>query len=882
MTTLLPVLLALVSGCKKDDDTAANGVPVVGTGLFAEGCPAEGRSLARVIGVDAMLPGRAAVGTRGDLLLANQHASFVITDAVGQATYWYYGGALADAVPMDGCTPGEDKLDDVGFVLAELNLVAYERSIIRGFRADRVEVLADGSDGGAAIVRATGTDDLHWLVEHTLINGMADDGGRPRSETWGTEVAVDYILEPDSPTLRVEISVTNPTADKLVLAQATLISYGDTLERYAYAQQRVEVGGFGFDAGIPWVLATDGSGALLWGADDASLAFVSIAGVNVIIDMAQVTSALAIDPGATQQMTYFFVVGDGGGASALEPLLAVADEPLTDQPASAGVVSGTLRDEAGKPLAGQLRVETRAPGGEWGVLDRLTVRPDGAFRAVVPAFGAQPWEFRVVGEHPGRDDSAPVDVSPGDAAVEVDLGPAGRLDHGFTDGEGGPSPARLHLQRSDGLVRHFWLVGDGTIDVPPGTWTWTATRGYEHPWSQGEVVIPDGGSASIQADLPRVVDTTGWMSFDTHVHTSDSPDSDISPEEQLVHAAAHGLDVVLHTEHENIVDRRAIPADVGVASWVNNAIGEEVTSVGIEHMTMFPVEPDGSPRGGYVEWYGMDIDQLFGAMRDRSGGGVNLLNHPSYLDMIGWDPVAAAPTLTDPTLLALEPTSPLWSWDLDGVEVMNGHGDIFATGNRRFDNWQSMVNAGHEVVAVGCSDDHEGWEVGFPRSYYASPTDDVAEFDVADAADAFRHGEVISSAGGFARVAIDGQGPGGLVTDTDGFVDLDVHVEALPAIDVTHVVVFVNCDQVDSVLATAPDELEKLDTTLTIPVVGDGQVVIAAFGTTRLAPGLPQYDATRSPRVLTNPIFVDGDGDGLFSAPGGRICTYDTDVSAAR
>ena len=41
-----------------------------------------------------------------------------------------------------------------------------------------------------------------------------------------------------------------------------------------------------------------------------------------------------------------------------------------------------------------------------------------------------------------------------------------------------------------------------------------------------------------------------------------------------------------------------------------------------------PRGTDPSGVGGFVKWYGLDIDQLFGAMRDRSGGGVNLLNHP--------------------------------------------------------------------------------------------------------------------------------------------------------------------------------------------------------------------------------------------------------------
>lgn len=889
---LLMTLLACGTGGRgpagsdgTETDTTGLDAPtsvVPGDGVFAEGCPAPGRSLARVIGVDATLPGEAAVGTRGDLLLANTHAAFVITDAVGQSTYWYYGGALADAATMDGCDPGTDKLDELGFVVASLNLLEVTRSVVRCFRADTLEVLADGSDGGPAIVRASGTDDTHWLVEHTLINEAADAGDRrPPSGPLGTAITVDYILAPDSPVLEMAITIENVGDARFTLVEAALLQYGETLDPILYATDDLSLGGFNFQAGMPWILATDGEGAYAYGATDASLALVQLSGVNVAADVAQLTDGFSLNPGESATVRRFLAVGDGGGSTATEPLLEVVGEPLLDRPAIPARIGGTLQDPAGNPVRAAVRIQARAPGAGWGDLDRVPTDEDGRFVAMLPKFD-DAWDFRVVGDDPARDAPAPVDVTPGATTVEVPIGPRGQVSITARDAEGAPIPARVVFVRDDGLRRDVWIAASEAVDLPPGHWTWTATRGYEYAPDRGEVLVPDDGSATLQAALAHVVDTTGWMSIDTHVHTSDSPDSDVDQAEQLLRGAAHGLDIVLHTEHEHIVDRRTVPAEAGLDGWVNNAIGEEVTSIGVEHMTMFPVEPDGSPRGGYVEWYGLDIAQLFGAMRDRSGGGINLLNHPSYLDRIGWNRVTASPTLDDPTLIGLTADQALWSWDFDGMEVMNGHSNIFATGNRRFDNWMSMVNAGRPMVAVGCSDDHGGWETGFPRTYFASRTDLPESFDVDEAVDAFRGGRVIASAGAFARVEVDGAGPGGLVTDTDGLVDLHVRIEALPEVDVTHFVVFANCDQVDSVRVTAPDGVEKHDGTVTVEAIGDTQIVIAALGTTKLPLGLPQYDATKVPRVLTSPIYVDGDGDGVFSAPGGRECTYDLSVAAAR
>ncbi len=427
--------LLLLAGCKKDPDETAGPVdPGVGDGVFAEGCPAVGQSLARVIGVDATLPGKPAVATRGDLLLANQHAAYAITDAVGQATYWYYGGALADAVPMSGCQPGEDKLDEIGFVLAELNLFAVEQSKIRAFRADSVEVIADGSDGGPAVVRATGTDDRHWLVEHTLINDAAAKGGRPWSDPWGTEITVDYTLHPDSPVLTIDVRVTNPGPDRLTVVEAARVAYGETLTPYTYSSQRVDVGGFGFDSGVPLVMATDGEGAYAWGVENATMALIELAGVNVVVDLAQITNGFSLAADETGTVRRFFTVGDGAGATAIEPLLEVVKRPIQDQPAVSASLSGTLRDAKGSPVEGSVRVEARAPDADWGTLDRIQTGPDGAFRAVVPDFDTT-WDFRLIGEAPGRDDTEPRNAKAGATDLKLTLPPRGDLQFTVADQE---------------------------------------------------------------------------------------------------------------------------------------------------------------------------------------------------------------------------------------------------------------------------------------------------------------------------------------------------------------------------------------------------------------------------------------------------------------
>lgn len=875
------LLSLLLTSCGHDPDPKATAGAATGSGIFAEGCPVSDRATARRIGVDSKLPGKTAVGTKGDYLIMNGQAAYVITEpdteGKGSSTYYYYGGVVADASPMSDCVPGDDKLDEVGLVLGALDITDINASILRGFKGESAEILADGSDGGPAVVRVTGTDAPYWLVEYTLIRNALDDGGsRPLSGDFGTTVQVDYVLEPDSPVLEIQITVTDTGQDDLSLLAASLLSTGETLPMFGYASGSVSVSGFGMQLGIPWLVGTDGVGALAYGVQDGNLGTTNISGVQVALDVNQALSdPIQLSPGQSDTRVFYLSVGPTDGPSATQPLGERSGRSLPAGNYSLEAIKGAVSGPEG-PLAGAtvtLQASTSTQG--WGALDEATTDDNGNFTLYTPVF-SDPWSWRVIASADGRDDSDPVEVSPGDEGISLSLGGEGALDYALTDDEGAPSPGRLHLVRDDGSTDDLWLADSGTAPLAPGHWSWTLTRGYEFEPVTGELTVPDGGSASLSAALSRVVDTSGWMSVDTHVHSSYSTDSDISGTGQLQHAAAHGLEVVVHTEHENIVDQHAEPAEGGVDAWVNNVVGEEVTASVPEHLTMFPSEADGTARGGFIQWYGMDLDELFGAMRERSGGGINLLNHPSYLNSIGWDRIDAQATLEDPTLLGLSPDAALWSWDLDGIEVMNGHASPFMQGNHRFDNWESMLNAGHPLVAVGCSDDHGGWEVGFPRSYWASPTDDPADFEVQDLEDAFLAGQVEASTGAFARVQADGTaGMGDLLTDTDGSVDLWVQVQAIPEIDVTHVVVFVNCDQVLSVAADEPDGVLKLEDSFSIPVDGDSALVIAAFGEGYLPLGMPQFDPSGVPRVLTSAIYVDGDGDGLFTAPGGRECSYD-------
>ena len=69
----------------------------------------------------------------------------------------------------------------------------------------------------------------------------------------------------------------------------------------------------------------------------------------------------------------------------------------------------------------------------------------------------------------------------------------------------------------------------------------------------------------------------------------------------------------------------------------------------------------------------------------------------------------------------------------------------------------------------------------------------------------------------------------------------------------------------------------KYDGTISIPVTEDAHLVVLGFGAERFPRGLEQFTPTRVPRFTTNAIYIDADGDGEWTAPGGKVCEYDRD-----
>lgn len=222
------------------------------------------------------------------------------------------------------------------------------------------------------------------------------------------------------------------------------------------------------------------------------------------------------------------------------------------------------------------------------------------------------------------------------------------------------------------------------------------------------------------------------------------------------------------------------------------------------------------------------------------------------------------------------------------------------------DDWFSLNNLGLRYTALGNSDTHgfTSTEAGCPRNFVQADTDQPAYLDEGAVARAVKEGRVVASFGPFIRFFADEEkyGPGSDVAALNGKVSLNIEVQAPRWFNIDRVELYENgeliqewtVDQINNddvlrlldvvnvepsrdswyaVVAMGADDLSPVFTPVEFPPIQLEDVVTSALAGVGLDSFLsapvpfPRYFPVR-PYAVTNPIWVDADGDGEFTPPG--------------
>ncbi|HMA53836.1 MAG TPA: CehA/McbA family metallohydrolase, partial [Acidobacteriota bacterium] len=403
------------------------------------------------------------------------------------------------------------------------------------------------------------------------------------------------------------------------------------------------------------------------------------------------------------------------------------------------------------------------------------------------------------------------------------------------------------------------------VALPTGIYLATSSRGPEYAMETRVVEILTGEPRDLRFTVDRALATPGLVSVDTHMHTQFSDGSVLVPL-RLRSAAAEGIDVVVSADHNTITDFGPDLVRLGLARELAFVPGAEVTArTGSVHFNTLPVAiRAGEPGNGAIGVRDETPATLFAAARRKNAGSLVQLNHPrsgglGYFNNYGLDPEKAA--------FAAAPFDP----GFDVMEAMNGA--TFGGDNRRaIDDWFHLVNRGYPIRIVGSSDAHgvDGGETGYSRTFVLMAESAAGAIDRDALIAAIRQGRSFVSNGPIVAARANRKATfGDMVAAKKGRVDLDITVSGAPWLDVSEVRLIVNGERRPPLVLKGGDgRTIKFRDRVRVDMPGDGWIAVEVLGSRSLYPLIQQRSGDGTPAdaavpyALTNPIFVDANGDG--------------------
>lgn len=411
--------------------------------------------------------------------------------------------------------------------------------------------------------------------------------------------------------------------------------------------------------------------------------------------------------------------------------------------------------------------------------------------------------------------------------------------------------------------RAFVLRGDADMRVAVGTYDVWISHGPEWDTARERVTIKAGAETEIHTRLRHVIDTPGWISADFHVHSAASLDSRVPMRDRVFQFVADGVDLIVSTDHNVIVDYAPVIAELGVADLLASATGDEITTKQWGHFGAFPLPADEAELGhGAIETGKHTAAQIFADVRTKAPGALIDVHHPRLQHgKMGYFVLADLDIATGHTKAAG------FSFDFDAIEVLNGYqdSDRMMVG-KVIGDWIGFLDSGKRVSCTGNSDSHHlTFNLGgYPRNYVAVGDATVGGLDPIAVAAAVKAGHSFFTTGPLVEASIAGKTYGEIASVSPGKASLHVTVRAANWISVGKLTVL---GPGNTVLATrtiaASTQVVRFDEVIELDVGRDGYAILRVDGDHPMAPNVGDISSFLVyPMAVTNPIWIDSDGDG--------------------
>ena len=900
----------------------------------------------------------------GDWIIESDRGLFVIEGEDRTMSPCPWGGSLIDAIYID--EDGTRHEETVGEICTMINLG-------QTFSGQDFEVLQDGSDGVALLAVTGEMQQLDFLDIEAMAGGflgglsleLALDPGLTRPVT----ITAYYALAAGSNRLRVVTGFRNDGDETHYLANGHFLRPAGT---GVFFNPLNGVGGYGYESlgpsnlsgapvsftaythesagwayvpdpveGLGDVLPVGGGSAAVAGVTAALAGTTDLLGVLLAqpVALPEIEGIMGLEPGESDFIAHSFIVGDGS-------LSTVIDEAYASFGIDTALIGGVVRGSDGSPVAG---VRVTAVDESSRGLNQAVTDADGAYAFSVPV--GPTYELRAFADD--RRGVAANLLTPEAAealSADIETEDPGVLRVSVTTPDGAATAARLTVICDGGCERPLGAEDDRIVDalpgdfqalvpvppsgevsvtLPPGSYGVVVSRGLEWsiwpqdaPQTGGEPIEVTGGETiSLDAEIAHVVDTSDAISGDFHVHALASSDSSVANEDRLWSFVSDGVDVIVSTDHDYIVDFTPIIEAEGIAGELRSLVGAEITTSSYGHINAFPLELDHEHRtGGALDWgNGADLTllprEVYAWAHDHPGEQVVQINHPNGTGTInGMDADVLLGISRFPAdqlgLPEQEPNPELpwdtgfWSDDFTAIELANGLGrDMFWVRARW---WLTMIGRGFHPTGTAVTDTHKLWSDigGVPRTFafVSDGADGPSTMDDAEYLASVNAGRTIGTNGPFFRAELvtdagDRAGFGDTIDNGDG-LRVEVTIETPEWMTVDRIDLYTNVtegiysrrggENSDEIppsfsvpVAFEPEDLVVAETgalehrfyrkTVSIPLEfdTDGYVILMLRGigeeTATLWPVIPRRGET--PFAFSNPIFVDADGGGYDNYP---------------
>ena len=640
----LIALLAMLSACSDSDDeqSSENTTP---------------KSSARVATQADLLSGPLARGVPGDFVLENEHLRVIIQKAGRQwLSIGTFGGNIIDVSRKDaagGMLP--DHLEEFVVGLNIENTPNYTD----------IRIHNDGSDGAPAVICATGPDDLLELANPssavssfgvTLPTAADDKDLSVEIETCYSLAAGDKYVVLDS-TFK---NLSSETFDVFMTEYLNGSGQVEFFQVYAGFGEPTLTSSCPVDTYVACGISEEGvcdqcnfvayggvdeAQGVSYGlihSEQASSSFSQV-GVNIVVYGSSAAELLVglepanytIPADGALLLRRYFAVGDGTIAS-------IADIRNDIFGIETVAVSGTVRS-AGEPLQNAQIVVYQVLDADANppalfIVNHSRTDAAGEYKLRVP-----PGDYQIRANMEGYrfpDDASLALVVEADAAVtrDFDMPPSGFLDVTVID-ETGPGPAKLQLIGFDpsppstnvvatliggqeagvfsdykadrlpyGIAQVAFIDREGAserITVEPGDYQLVVSRGISYSAYTEDITITAGQVTTVQAEIVKVIDDSGFVHSDFHVHSINSPDSEVRQDERVTVMLAEGIEFFTPSDHGFRSDFRPTLQAMGVEDLVGVALASETTTFDYGHFNGWPMTLDSnSISGGAFDWAG--------------------------------------------------------------------------------------------------------------------------------------------------------------------------------------------------------------------------------------------------------------------------------------